>query len=152
MLHTIRTKQILKSDLPTVWEFVRSPKNLATITPDYMGFHIHTSEGELSKMHAGQLIEYTVSPVLGIKMHWVTEITHVEELRYFVDEQRFGPYRFWHHKHYLKAIDGGVEMIDVVHYSVGFGLLGRIINALFVQKKIEGIFEYRRVKLTELFG
>ena len=151
MLHTLTSKQVLKTDLATLWDFVSSPKNLATITPDHMVFQILTPLGE-TKMHAGQIIEYYITPFAGIKFHWVTEITHVKDLEYFVDEQRYGPYGFWHHKHFLKAVQGGVEMTDVLHYKMPFGFLGRLIHYFFVNKKIKEIFNYRHHKLEELFN
>lgn len=151
MLHTLHTKQFLKSNLTTVWDFMSSPSNLARITPAYMGFHI-LSDIKDTKMYPGQIIEYYVTPVAGIKMHWVTEITHVKDLGYFVDEQRFGPYSFWHHKHFLKEVPGGVEITDVLHYKVPFGILGKIVNSLFVKKKIKEIFDYRFHKLEEIFN
>lgn len=151
MLHSLHTKQFLKSDLNTVWDFMSSPANLARITPAYMGFHILSDIAE-TKMYPGQIIEYYVTPVAGIKMHWVTEITHVKDLGYFVDEQRFGPYSFWNHKHFLKEVPGGVEMTDILHYKVPFGFLGKIVNSLFVKKKIKEIFDYRYHKLEELFN
>jgi ligand-binding SRPBCC domain-containing protein len=151
MLHTLHTKQLLKSDLHTVWEFMSSPANLAKITPSYMGFHI-LGDSVPEKMYAGQIIEYYVTPVAGIKMHWVTEITHVQDKLYFVDEQRFGPYSFWHHKHFLKEVSEGIEMTDILHYKIPFGFLGKIVNALFIKKKINEIFNYRYNKLEQLFN
>jgi ligand-binding SRPBCC domain-containing protein len=151
MLHTLHTKQLLKSDLHTVWEFMSSPSNLAKITPSYMGFHI-LGNAAPEKMYAGQIIEYYVTPVAGIKMHWVTEITHVQDQLYFVDEQRFGPYSFWHHKHFLKEVPEGIEMTDILHYKVPFGFLGKLLNALFIKKKINEIFNYRYNKLEQLFN
>jgi ligand-binding SRPBCC domain-containing protein len=152
MLHQIRTKQFLKSDIDTIWKFMSSPKNLATITPSYMGFHILSKEEDIAEMYSGQIIEYHVTPVKGIKLHWVTEITHVEDKKYFVDEQRFGPYTLWHHKHFLKEVPGGVEMIDIVHYKAPFGFLGKIANSLFIKKQLKTIFDYRYQKLEELFN
>jgi len=151
MLHTLQTKQFIKSDIQTVWDFMSSPENLEKITPTYMGFKI-LSDLNNSKMYPGQIIEYYVTPVAGIKMHWVTEITHVKNLEFFVDEQRFGPYAFWHHKHFLKQVDGGIEMIDIVHYKAPFGIFGRIANALFIKKKIKEIFDFRYKKLEEIFN
>jgi ligand-binding SRPBCC domain-containing protein len=151
MLSTIKTKQFIKSDLNTVWEFISSPKNLSKITPSYMGFHI-LSDIEDAKMYPGQIIEYHVKPIAGIKMHWVTEITHVKDKEYFVDEQRFGPYAMWHHKHFLKEVPGGVEMTDVVHYKAPFGVFGKIANALFIKKQLKTIFDYRYKKMEELFN
>lgn len=152
MLHTLKTKQFLKSDMETVWDFMSSPNNLALITPSYMGFKIISEAEDTKKMYPGQIIEYYVTPVLGIKMHWTTEITHVENNVYFVDEQRFGPYAFWHHKHFVKAVPGGIEMTDILHYKVPFGFIGKIVNALFIKNKINEIFEFRYNKLEEKFN
>jgi len=151
MLHTLETKQFIKSDIKTAWEFLSSPKNLATITPEYMGFEIlNNLHGD--KMYAGQIIEYYVKPILGIKLHWVTEITHVKQNEFFVDEQRFGPYSFWHHKHFLKEVNGGVEMHDIIHYKLPFGVFGKIGNALFVKKQLKEVFDYRYKKIEILFN
>jgi ligand-binding SRPBCC domain-containing protein len=151
MLHSLQTKQVLKTDLSTLWEFMSSPKNLAKITPAYMGFEILTDLGD-TKMYPGQIIEYYIRPLAGIKMQWVTEITHVENLNYFVDEQRYGPYAFWQHKHFLKAVPGGVEMTDILHYKISFGILGRLVNTFYVRKKIKEIFDFRFQKLEALFN
>jgi ligand-binding SRPBCC domain-containing protein len=151
MLHTIQTKQVIKSDLNTVWEFISSPKNLAKITPEYMGFDILGNLGG-EKMYSGQIIEYYVKPIAGIKMHWVTEITHVKDKEYFVDEQRFGPYTLWHHKHFLKEVPGGIEMVDIVHYKVPFGIFGKLANILFIKKQLKTIFDFRFQKMEQLFN
>ena len=132
------------------WEFLSSPKNLKTITPDYMSFNILS--GAEKPMFAGQIIQYIVTPILGIKTKWVTEITHVKEGEYFVDEQRFGPYALWHHKHFIKEIDGGVEMEDIIDYKVPMGILGQIVHPILVKPKLEEIFAYRQKKLIALFG
>ncbi len=140
MLAQLKTTQFVKTDINTLWDFISSPKNLATITPDYMGFHIL---GDLkdTKMYAGQMIEYYVTPIAGIKMHWVTEITHVKDKQYFVDEQRVGPYAIWHHQHFLKEVPGGVEMTDIVHYKPPFVILGKMANVLFIKKQLKTIFD-----------
>lgn len=152
MLHTIKTRQFLKSDIETVWNFISSPKNLSAITPDKMDFKILSDEEDLKMMYSGQIIEYTVSPVFNIRLHWVTEIKHVENKSFFIDEQRAGPYSFWHHKHFIKEVDGGIEMTDVVHYKLPFGFFGRLVNILFVRKQLEEIFAYRYKKLEQLFN
>jgi len=152
MLHTLRTTQLLKSDMNTVWEFMSSPMNLAKITPSYMQFNILSDKKDLKEMYPGQLIEYTVTPLLGFKMYWATEITHVQHKQYFVDEQRFGPYKLWHHKHFLKEVPGGIEMTDIVHYKLPLGFIGRMANRLFIQHKVKEIFDYRYKKLEELFN
>jgi ligand-binding SRPBCC domain-containing protein len=137
--------------LAQAWDFFSSPANLQTITPPYMGFTI-ISQHHGDKMYPGQIIEYKVTPVLGIPLYWMTEITHVQEERFFVDEQRFGPYSLWHHQHHFKAIEGGVEMTDIVHYKLPLWWLGDMANALFVKKQLAGIFEYRKKKVEEMFG
>ncbi len=103
-------------------------------------------------MYAGQIIEYTVKPLLGIPLYWMTEITHVQPHVYFVDEQRYGPYSMWHHQHHFKEIDGGVEMTDIVHYKIPFWILGDIANTLFVRSQLEGIFSYRTEVVNKMFG
>lgn len=149
-IYTLHSKQNLPISLDEAWEFISNPKNLKTITPDYMRFEILSRADRA--MYSGQLIQYIVTPVLGIKTKWVTEITHVVDKKFFVDEQRFGPYALWHHKHFLKEIDGGVEMEDIVDYKLPLGILGQMIHPLIVQPKLKTIFEYRRAKLIELFG
>jgi len=124
---------------------------LAAITPSGMGFHI-LSAHRPERMYAGQLIEYRVAPVLGIPLYWMTEITHVVEGKYFIDEQRFGPYTLWHHQHHFRAVDGGVEMTDLIHYKIPLGIIGRVANMLFVRQKLNDIFNYRYEKVKELFG
>ena len=105
-----------------------------------------------NKTYAGQIITYTVKPLLGIPLPWMTEITHVKQNEYFVDEQRFGPYALWHHTHFFKEIDGGIEMTDIVNYKMPFGFIGEVAHWLFVKKQIESIFEYRNQRLEEIFG
>ena len=132
------------------WDFLSDPNNLKTITPDYMGFEILS--GAEKKMYAGQIIQYIVTPIMGIPTKWVTEITHVKEGEYFVDEQRFGPYALWHHKHFIRPIENGVEMEDIIDYKIPFGTLGRLAHPIIVKPKLNEIFDYRQKKLIELFG
>jgi ligand-binding SRPBCC domain-containing protein len=146
-LHKFQELPISKSK---AWEFLSNPANLKIITPDYMGFDI--LDGVDRNMYQGQVIQYIVTPVAGIKTKWVTEITHVKEGEYFVDEQRFGPYSLWHHKHFIKEIPGGVEMEDIIHYKLPFGFLGQLAHPFLVKNKLEEIFSYRQKKLNELFG
>ena len=115
-----------------------------------MNFNIIS--GADKSIFAGQIIQYKVSPILGINLNWVTEITHVKENEYFVDEQRFGPYSLWHHRHHFYEIDGGVKMIDEVNYKLPFGFIGRIAHGLFIKKKLKSIFDYREKVLLEMFG
>lgn len=149
-MHTLKTVQRLPLSMQEAWDFFSSPKNLAAITPTEMGFIIRSEIPE--KMYSGLFIHYTVKPLMGIPTKWVTEITHVNEPHFFVDEQRQGPYAVWHHQHHFRAVEGGVEMTDIIDYRVPFGVLGKLANDLFVRKKVESIFAYRRKKLIELFG
>ena len=149
-LFTLHTKQKLPISVDEAWQFLSSPKNLKTITPDYMGFDIKS--GADRDMYPGQIIEYVVTPILGIKTSWVTEITHVVDKQYFVDEQRFGPYALWHHKHFIKPIPNGVEMEDIIHYKLPLGILGKMVQPFLVKPKLEEIFSYRKKKLIEMFG
>lgn len=149
-IYTLHKKQNLPITMQQAWDFLSDPKNLKTISPDYMGFNILS--GADRPMFAGQIIQYIVKPVLGIQTKWVTEITHVIDKHYFVDEQRFGPYRLWHHKHFIKEIDDGIEMEDIIDYKVPFGILGQLVHPILVKPKLEEIFNYRAKKLEELFG
>ncbi len=137
--------------LQKAWDFFSKPANLKDITPVNMGFIIRSRyHGE--QMYPGQIIEYTVKPLLGIPFYWMTEITHVADGKYFIDEQRFGPYSLWHHQHHFKQIPGGVEMTDIVHYKIPFWFLGDIANALLVRNELKKIFDFRRQKVEELLG
>jgi ligand-binding SRPBCC domain-containing protein len=149
-IYQIKTKQKLPISSKEAWQFLSNPNNLAEITPKYMNFKILS--GADRPIFAGQIIQYKVTPVLGITLKWVTEITHVKENEYFVDEQRFGPYSLWHHKHFIKEINGGIEMEDIVDYKIPFGILGQIAHPLFVKNKLIQIFKFREKKLIKLFG
>lgn len=157
-LHTFKVVQKLPVSVNRAWDFISSPANLQEITPSNLGFKITTGINDplenpyTPSMYQGIVIGYTVKPILGIPIKWVTEITHIEKPYFFVDEQRFGPYKFWHHKHFLKEIDNGVEMTDVVHYMLPFGFIGDIINTLFVKNELKKIFDYRFDKLEQMFG
>jgi ligand-binding SRPBCC domain-containing protein len=150
-VYSIKTVQNLPISLDEAWDFFSKPDNLKNITPSNLGFNI-LSKHHGGTMYAGQIIEYKVSPVLGIPLYWMTEITHVVDHQYFVDEQRYGPYGMWHHQHHFKAIEGGVEMTDIVHYKLPFWFLGDIANTLFVQSQLRQIFTFRFTKANELFG
>lgn len=149
-VYSLQTIQQLPVSIDVAWEFFSSPKNLQKITPDHLGFQI-ISKHHGEKMYAGQIIEYKVKPLLGIPLYWMTEITHVEDKKYFIDEQRFGPYSLWHHQHHFKENDKGVEMTDIVHYKLPLGFLGDIAHNLFVKNQLKQIFDYRFKVVEELF-
>jgi len=149
-IYTLHKKQQLPISLEKAWEFLSNPKNLKVITPDYMSFNIVSNIDR--PLYTGQIIQYIVTPLLGIKTQWVSEITHIEEKKYFVDEQMYGPYALWHHKHFVKKIPGGVELEDIIDYKVPLGWLGQLVHPFLVKPKLEEIFNYRQKKLLELFG
>lgn len=149
-LYTLRTKQIVPIDLATSWMFFSNPANLKNITPPSLGFEVHTDLPD--KIYAGLIVHYTVKPLLGIPVNWVTEITQAVEPHYFIDEQRFGPYKFWHHQHHFREHPEGVEMEDIVHYGLPFGILGNIAKPLIVEKKLKEIFNFRKTVLEVMFG
>ena len=146
----IKTQKI-PVDIPEIWDFISSPANLKEITPEHMGFLVTSNTGE-AKMYPGMIITYKVSPLLKIKMNWMTEITHVRENEYFVDEQRIGPYKLWHHQHKIEPIEGGILMTDIVTYQPPLGLLGNIANFLFIRRQLQKIFEFRSKALEKKFG
>lgn len=150
-VYTIKTVQKIPISLAEAWDFFSKPSNLAAITPDNLGFNI-ISKHHGERMYPGQIIEYIVKPVLGIPLYWMTEITHVEDQKYFVDEQRFGPYSMWHHQHHFKAIEGGVEMTDIVHYKLPLWILGDIAHTLFVKAQLTHIFDYRFTAVENKYG
>jgi len=149
-IHTLEQEQRLPISLDAAWEFFSSPRNLDEITPGDLGFKIVSLPGE--KMYEGQIITYKVKIAPMLWVPWVTEIKCVDEGRSFVDEQRFGPYKFWHHRHTFEEIPGGVLMRDLVHYGIGFGPFGAIAHAVFVGAKLKSIFDFRKNELAGKFG
>lgn len=142
-------EQKINTDLDNLWKFISSPKNLSKITPNYMDFKILSKVP--NEMYEGLIISYTVKPILGVKMNWVTEITHIKDKKYFVDEQRKGPYKMWHHEHILIETDNGIIMKDIISYIPPFGVLGQILNVFFIKRQVEGIFKYRTEVLNKIF-
>jgi len=149
-VHVLEQEQVLPISIAEAWEFFSSPRNLDSITPPDLGFRIEHCPG--GRMYEGQIITYKVKIAPGFWVPWVTEIKAVEEGRAFVDEQRAGPYRFWHHRHAFEECDGGVKMSDLVHYALPFGPFGGIAHAMFVRRKLEWIFGFRTKILAEKFG
>ncbi|PSR12868.1 MAG: hypothetical protein DA408_10800 [Bacteroidetes bacterium] len=136
--------------LPEVWDFFSRPENLNKLTPGHVAFNI-LSPLAGQEMYPGMIVQYQISPLLGIPMNWVTEITQIRHHEWFIDDQRVGPYALWHHQHHFKAVPGGTEMTDILHYQVPFGPLGTLANALFVERMIDQIFSYREAAVRELF-
>ncbi|MDQ3394821.1 MAG: SRPBCC family protein [Bacteroidota bacterium] len=149
-VHSFKTIQKVPAPISEVWAFFSNPSNLQVITPNNLGFNILSEKEE--GIYSGQIIEYTVKPLLGIPVYWMTEITHVGVEQYFVDEQRYGPYAMWHHKHFFRQIEGGTEMVDIVHYKIPMYFIGDLVNKLVVKNKLKEIFNYRYEIVEKLFG
>ncbi len=150
-LHQLYREQIINTDIKTAWKFFSDPENLSVITPEYMNFIILT-ENLPNEIYPGLIIEYRVSPLFGIKQKWVTEIKHVIPERLFVDEQIFGPYKFWHHLHYFERIDKEkIRMVDRVYYILPLGILGDLIQLIIIKNRLNQIFDYRKMKIEEIF-
>ena len=149
-LHRFDATQFIPIGRDEAWAFFSDPRNLARITPPEMGFRV--VDEVPAQIYPGLIIRYRVRPVGRIPVTWVTEITHVREGEYFVDEQLVGQYRLWHHQHHIVAVPGGVEMRDIVHYQLPFGPLGAVVNRLLVGPRVRAIFEYRRGVLLRRFG
>ena len=152
-VYSLKAIQEIPVNIETAWDFFSRPENLDAITPKKLGFKIlNISKNYANEMYAGQVIEYTVRPLLGIPLYWMTEITHVKEKKYFIDEQRFGPYSLWHHQHHFKQTNDGIEMTDMVHYKIPFWFIGDIANIIIIRKQLKEIFEYRYKVVQEKFG
>jgi len=149
--HQFKIQQEVKSSLEEVWDFISTPNNLKEITPEKMNFKIENKDLP-KKMYPGMIIKYRVNPLKWYRTTWVTEITNIQEKKYFIDEQRVGPYSIWHHQHILEPTEKGVNMIDIVSYKIPFGLLGKIAHGLFIRSKIESIFDYRNDVIETKFN
>ena len=149
-IYTLKTVKNINTEIDKAWEFFSSPKNLSKITPNNMGFKITSDSAD--KMYPGQIISYKVSPFPGLRMNWVTEITHVNNKVFFVDEQRFGPYKMWHHEHLFLQKDNYVEMTDKVSFKLPLGFIGRTVAPFLVIPKLKNIFNYRNQKIEQIFN
>jgi ligand-binding SRPBCC domain-containing protein len=144
----LKQEQFSPITLDAAWNFFATPKNLNKVTPDNMVFDIISDLPDT--MYEGLLINYRLKPMLNISINWRTEITHIKEKNYFIDEQRSGPYKIWHHEHHFKAIESGVVMTDILHYDIGKSVFGWLAGKLFVHKRVNEIFEYRQSALEKM--
>ncbi|MCS6806871.1 MAG: SRPBCC family protein [Acidobacteriota bacterium] len=149
-LYRLHRIQCLPISIEQAWDFFSNPQNLPLITPAWLRFCVTSPLPE--RMYPGMIVTYTITPIGRLPVRWVTEITHVSEPHLFVDEQRWGPYRFWHHQHLFDQIEGGVRMQDIVHYMLPLGPIGTLAHELIVSKRLNEIFEFRRRALEERFG
>ena len=148
-MYQLKRTQFIKADLQTCWKYFSAPGNLHIITPDYVDFRVHTFVPE--NMYEGLIIKYTMKPILGIRLNWISEIKTIRDENYFVDEQREGPYKMWHHEHHFKEVEGGVEMTDIISYLMPYGIIGKLAHWLFIRRQLDEIFAYRFNKVNELF-
>jgi len=151
VIRRLHREQFIPAAPAAVWEFFATPRNLDALTPPDLTFRI---VGDVApRMYAGQMIEYRIGVLPGVTTRWLTEITHVREGAYFVDEQRIGPYRLWHHEHmFSPAPDGrGVHMTDRITYDPGWGPIGGAVDALWIARKLAHVFAYRARRTAELF-
>ncbi len=149
-MHLLRQEQFLPISLDQAWDFFATPKNLNEVTPEDMVFEITSVLPD--KMYEGLMITYRIKPMMNITVNWCTEITHIKEKEFFVDDQRKGPYNIWHHEHHFRAVEGGVLMTDILHYDIGKSIFGWIAGKMFVHRKVRQIFDYRYKALEKYFG
>lgn len=150
-VYQISFTQLIPTTINEAWEYFSQPGNLQFLTPPALGLVMKRKEAYV-RMYPGQIIEYTVQPIAGIKMYWMTEITHVINHQYFVDEQRYGPYSLWHHQHHFKSVANGVEMTDIITYKIPFWFIGDLANTLIIKSKLEEIFNFRKEQVLKTFG
>lgn len=150
-MYQYRKEQEIPISLKQAWNFFSQPENLKLITPDYLRFNIR-SKSDIGEMYPGMIITYTLSPVLNLSIKWATEITHIKDYKYFVDNQIKGPYKFWHHEHHFNETPDGIKMNDILYYDLPFGYFGKLVHKFFIRKKVENIFTYREQKIKELFS
>lgn len=151
MVHQLKRTQQLYCDTASAWSFFSSPHNLSRITPKDMGFVVLTELSD-EDIYVGMIIDYTVSPLLGVPLKWQTKIIQVDHEKSFTDFQQKGPYKLWSHHHEFFPNQYGVLMTDTVHYELPFGIIGNLAHRLFIKKKLEGIFNYRYQVLEQLFN
>lgn len=149
MIYTLHREQIIPASIERVWDYFATPRNLNEMTPPDMAFEF--VQGGTDPMYAGQVITYKVAILSGVRVRWLTQITHVESGRCFIDEQRAGPYRLWIHEHRFEPLSEGVHMTDHVTYALPFGPLGDVVHAIYIRQRLKKIFDYRREKVKTLF-
>lgn len=149
-MQRLERKQFIPVTIKEAWAFFSDPGSLSGITPPGMGFTIITPKIN-GPVYPGMIIAYIVKPMFSIPVRWVTEITQVKHMEYFIDDQRIGPYKLWHHQHFFKEVNGGVEMTDIVHYQAPFGIIGKVAESLFINSKVKSIFDYRNRVLSDIF-
>ncbi len=141
-IYTLTSEQILPISLEKAWDFFTLPTNLDKITPKEMEFRI--TNNPPNKTYKGQIITYKIGILPGLSSNWITEITHLEDQKFFVDEQRFGPYAMWHHEHHFEKIsEDQVLMRDIVNFKLPLGILGDLFAGKLVTDKVKFIFQSR---------
>lgn len=150
MIHKLISHQTVNAAIEDVWEFFSNPGNLNLITPPSLDFEILS--GDERPMHNGQIIYYRIRILPLVYVKWVTEIKNVVELSSFIDEQQVGPYKSWQHLHQFVPSDKGIEIIDTVHYSIGYSFLGEILHYAWIKRRLAYIFQYRKERIKALMS
>ena len=149
-IHNFSKIQIINTTIDKAWDFFSNPANLSKITPPSMNFEITSQLPD--KIYPGLIIIYKVSPLPFFRVNWVTEIRQAVEKKYFIDEQRFGPYKFWYHIHLFRPSANGLEMEDIVYYGLPFGYIGNLLGSAIVRRQLNYIFDYREKQIEKLFN
>lgn len=150
-MYSLKTEQVLNISLEEAWDFFSSPRNLQEITPKDVGFNILSDLPE--KMYPGMIVRYKISPIKGLSFAWTTEITQVRELNFFIDTQITGPYKIWHHQHHFTELEARKVLVkDIVHYVPPFGVLGKVLQKIYIGKRVKEIFDFRHQYLERKFN
>ncbi|NTU58285.1 MAG: SRPBCC family protein [Chlorobiaceae bacterium] len=150
-LHKKMWVQKLPVSIDKAWDFFSIPANLARITPPEMMFRVTAGSGD-KPIHEGMILSYILYPFMMLPVQWTTEIVRVSKPDSFEDRQLEGPYEQWNHRHEFRAIEGGVEMTDIVEYRLPMEGFGDLVDALIVGRRLDEVFEYRRRKTGEILG
>ena len=149
-IYSLETKQIIDRPIEEIWSFFTNPKNLNQLTPSDMNFKILS--GSSDDFYEGKIISYSINPFKFYNIKWVTEITKIKKNDFFIDEQRFGPYKMWHHEHhFIKNNDNTTTIHDKVIYKLPYGIIGKINHKLFIKKRLLEIFNFRKKTMKQLY-
>jgi ligand-binding SRPBCC domain-containing protein len=141
--------QFIEKPITDVFNFFSDEKNLEAITPPWLNFKVLNKSTKT--MQEGTLINYELK-IRGVLVKWQTKILEWKPTSHFIDAQLKGPYKIWHHTHEFIEVQGGTFMTDIVKYEIPYGIFGSLAKLLFVKNDVEKIFNYRFLKIKELFS
>jgi len=148
-IYQLYRQQTLNMTVQEAWSFFSSPSHLNDITPDF--FHVTITSKVPEKIYAGLMISYQMKAVFGIPMNWLSEVSHCDEPKRFVYEQRIGPFKFWSHEVCLTEQQNGILLEDIMFYAMPLAWLGQLINTVLIADKLERIFDTRHAYLQSKF-